>query len=205
MRRFAAIARHRAEWFVMNLFEDQKMVLRDSTERFERLGIAYMLTGSMAMVNYAMMRLTADIDIVIEVASGDAEKIITGFEPDYYVPHGRVKDAILRRFMFNLLHQEKLVKIDCVVRKETEFQKTAFSNRKKIRFADFDVWIIGKEDLILSKLNWAKDTRSEMQIRDAANILRNGFDENYIKHWAKELGIKDLFAEALAKIKENAE
>jgi len=189
----------------MNLFEDQKMVLRDCTERFERLGIAYMLTGSMAMVNYAMMRLTADIDIVIEVSSGDAEKIIDEFEPDYYVPRGRVKDAISRKFMFNLLHQEKLVKIDCVVRKETEFQKTAFSNRKKIQFSDFDVWIISREDLILSKLNWARDTHSEMQIRDAANILRNGFDENYIKHWARELRIEDLLVEAFAKLKQNAE
>jgi len=189
----------------MNLFEDQKMVLRDCTERFERLGIAYMLTGAMAMVNYAMMRLTADIDIVIEVSSSDAAKIIDEFEPDYYVPHGRVKDAIQRKFMFNLLHQEKLVKIDCVIRKETEYQRKAFSNRKKVTFSDFDVWIISREDLILSKLNWAKDTHSEMQIRDAANILRNGFDENYIKHWAEKLGIEDLLAEAFAKLEQNAE
>ena len=85
----------------------------------------------MAMVNYAMMRLTADIDIVIEAAASDAEKIIAEFEPDYYVPQGRVRDAISRRFMFNLLHQEKLVKVDCVICKETEFQRKAFSNRKK--------------------------------------------------------------------------
>ena len=74
------------------------MVPRDCTERFERLGIAYMLTDSMAMVNYAMMRMTADIDIVIEAAAADdAGKIIAEFEPDYYVPHGRVRDAISRR------------------------------------------------------------------------------------------------------------
>jgi len=187
------------------LFEDQKMVLRDCTERFERLGIAYMLTGSMAMVNYAIMRMTADIDIVIEAAASDAGKIIAEFEPDYYVPHGRVRDAISRRFMFNLLHQEKLVKVDCVIRKETEFQREAFSNRKKIRFSDFDVWIISREDLILSKLNWARDTHSEMQMRDAANILRNGYDEDYIKHWAAQLGIENLLAETLEKLEENAE
>jgi hypothetical protein len=118
----------------MNLFEDQKTVLRDCTERFERLEIAYMLTGSMAMVNYAMMRMTASIDIVIEVSGDDAEKIITEFEPDYYVPHGRVKDAIQRKFMFNLLHQEKLVKINCVIRKDTEFQKQPFPIEKKWHF-----------------------------------------------------------------------
>jgi hypothetical protein len=97
------------------------------------------------------------------------------------------------------------VKVDCVIRKETEYQRKAFSNRKKVMFSDFDVWIISREDLILSKLNWAKDTHSEMQIRDAANILRNGFDENYIKHWAEKLGIEDLLAEAFAKLEQNAE
>jgi hypothetical protein len=52
-------------------FEDQKSVLRDFTERLEKLGINYMLTGSMAMVNYAIMRMTADIDIVLELDSKD--------------------------------------------------------------------------------------------------------------------------------------
>ena len=133
-------------------------------------------------------------------------KIIEAFEPDYYVPHNRVREAISRQFMFNLLHQEKLVKVDCVVRKETEFQQTAFSNRTKIRFSeDFDVWIIKREDLILSKLNWAKDTHSEMQIRDAANILRNGYDKDYIQFWAKKLNIENLLNEALEKLKQNAE
>jgi hypothetical protein len=110
------------------------MVLRDSTERFERLGIAYMLTGSMAMANYAMMRLTADIGIVIEVSDSDAEKIIAEFESDCYVPRGRDKDAISPQLMFNLLHEEKLVKINCVIRKDTEFQKQPFPIEKKWHF-----------------------------------------------------------------------
>jgi len=46
---------------------------------------------------------------------------------------------------------------------------------------------------------------TEMQIRDAANILRNGFDEIYIKHWAEELGIEDLLAEAFAELEQNAD
>jgi len=190
----------------MNIPEEQNDVLRDVSGRLERLGIAYMLTGSMALVCYAMPRMTADIDIVIEVVMDDADKIIKEFEPDYYVPRLRVRDAIARKSMFNLLHQEKIVKIDCVIRKDTEFQKQAFAQRKKIRFAgDFDVWIIGREDLILSKLHWAKDTKSEMQIRDAASILRNGYDKDYVENWAKQLGIEELLNEALRKLEENAE
>ena len=112
-------------------FEDQEEVSKDCTGRFDRLGIAYMLTESMAMIPYAMMRMTNDIDIVIEVRHTDAPRIIDAFEPDYYVPHGNVERAVDKKKMFNMLHQTKLVKVDCVVRKDHEFQQLAFSNRKK--------------------------------------------------------------------------
>lgn len=184
-------------------FEDQERILKDCIERFERLGIAYMLTGSMAMTEYAMMRMTNDIDIVLEVDSSDATRIIDEFEPDYYVPHGRVHDAISRKFMFNLLHQETLVKIDCVMRKDDEFQKVAFSHRRKINFSGFDVWIIGKEDLILSKLKWAKNSRSEMQMRDVASMIRNGYDEDYVRTWAKKLDIEDILEDCIILLGEN--
>ena len=187
----------------MTLFEDQERVLKDFTERLERLGIAYMLTGSMAMVDYSMMLMTNEIDIVMDVTLDDAEKIIKEFEPDYYVPHGRVRDAIARKFMFNLLHQETLVKVDCVMRKDNEFQKVAFSRRRKINFSGFDVWIISREDLILAKLNWAKNTKSEMQMRDVASIIRNGYDENYVKDWAKNLGVEEILQECFELLEKN--
>lgn len=176
-------------------FEDQESVLKDVTERFEKLEIPYMLSGSMAMISYAMMRMTNDIDIVIEAKAEDAEKIIKEFKVDYYVPQNRVKDAIYRKNMFNLLHQTKIVKIDCILRKDDEFQKLAFSNRKKIRFTDFDIWTISRDDLILSKLNWAKKSRSEIQMRDVASIIRNGYDKEYVELWAEKLGVKDLLDE----------
>lgn len=176
-------------------FEDQKSVLKDVTERFEKLEIPYMLSGSMAMISYAMMRMTNDIDIVIEAKSEDAQKIIKEFEADYYVPQNRVRDSIYRQSMFNLLHQTKIVKIDCVLRKDTEFQKLAFSNRRKIKFTDFDVWTISRDDLILSKLHWAKKSRSEMQMRDVASIIRNGYDIEYVELWAEKLGVTDLLEE----------
>jgi hypothetical protein len=184
-------------------FEDQEAVLKDVTDRFEKLEIPYMLSGSMAMVCYAMMRMTNDIDIVIEAKTEDAEKIIKEFESDYYIPQDRVRDAISRKFMFNLLHSTKIVKVDCVLRKDDEFQRLAFSNRKKITFTSFDVWTISRDDLILSKLNWAKKTKSEMQMRDIASIIRNGYDEEYVNFWAEKLGTKDLLKDCIELLNKN--
>jgi hypothetical protein len=184
--------------------DEQNDVLRDCAGKLERLDIAYMLTGSMALAHYAIPRTTTDIDIVIEISMDDINKFIKEFEPDYYVPHGRIRDAISQNKMFNILNQKTIIKVDCVVRKNEEFHKEAFLRRQRVNYADnFDVWIIGKEDLILSKLNWAKNTRSEMQMRDVSSILRNGYDENYVQTWANKLGVKDLLDECLKLIEEN--
>ena len=184
--------------------EEQNNVLKDCSERLDKLGIPYMLTGSMALIHYAQPRTTTDIDIIIELTSNDVEKFIKEFETDYYVPHSRIKDAVYRNRMFNLLNQQTIIKIDCVIRKDDEFNLLAFSHRKQVKYTDyFDVWIIGKDDLILSKLNWAKQSRSEMQMRDVANLLRNGYDVDYVNKWAEKLGVADMLAECFVLLEKN--
>jgi hypothetical protein len=51
--------------------EQQNDILLDCTTRFDELGIDYMLTGSMALVHYAIPRSTADIDIVLRLSTPD--------------------------------------------------------------------------------------------------------------------------------------
>ena len=181
---------------------EQNNVFRDCAGRFKKLAIAYMLTASMAMVYYAMPRMTADIDLVIEIKAEDVNRIIEEFEPDYYVPHNAVRQSALSGSIFNLLHQTTLVKIDCIARRNDEYQRIAFGRKQNVDYAGFDVWVISKEDLILSKLSWAKKTESEMQLRDAANILRYGCDREYIAFWANKLGIEDLLNKTLEKLKD---
>lgn len=164
-------------------------VLRDFTVRLENLDISYMLTGSLAMAYYAQPRMTADIDIIVEIDMTKADEFIKNFESDYYIPHGSMRSAISRNSMFNVLHEETLVKIDCVLRKVDEFQVKAFNRRKNVDFAGFNLWIISHEDLILSKLSWAKKTDSEMQLRDATNLLRGEIDLIYLRTWARKLAV----------------
>lgn len=179
---------------------EQMEVLQDFTKRLEQLNIAYMLTGSMAMVHYAMPRMTADIDIVVEFDSSRTDEIISHFEPDYYIPHSSMRSAILRKAMFNMLHEKTLVKVDCVLRKTDEFQTSAFNRRRKVDFAGFDLWIISHEDLILAKIIWAKRTNSEMQLRDVANLLRSAVDTEYLENWSVKLELDETLAEILKKL-----
>jgi hypothetical protein len=184
-------------------FEDQELVLRDVVDRFGRLGIPYMLTGSIALIWYAMQRMTNDIDIVVEITETDAQRIVAEFEKDFYVPIESVREAIRRKSLFNLLHTQMLVRIDCVIRKDAEFDRQAFSNRTKRRLSGHEFFVISRDDLILSKLRWGKSSGSELQMRDVANILRNGFDREYVESWAAKLGVEEYLERTLKLLEQN--
>ncbi|HUF04466.1 MAG TPA: hypothetical protein VMM38_09860 [Aridibacter sp.] len=177
-------------------------VLHDFVGRLDRLGIAYMLTGSMAMMRYTVFRQTADIDVVVDLKRSDLEPLISALEPDFYVPHGSAKRAVEYRRMFNAIHQETAFKIDCIMKKHDDFQNSAFERRELTDFYGAEVFVVGKDDLILSKLLWAKDSGSEMQRRDIANLMRSGFDVEYVTRWISPLGIEKLYDSCRSKASE---
>jgi hypothetical protein len=170
-------------------------IVRDVSARLERAGIDYMLTGSMAMNYYAQPRMTRDIDLVLALQPADARTIVHLFAPDYYLSAEAVESAIAHGSIFNLIHLESVIKVDCIVRKNTRFRLAEFDSRHRVRVADFQIWIVTKEDLIVSKLLWAQDSRSEVQLRDVRNLAATGFDADYIAFWTTELGLTALWEE----------
>ena len=172
-------------------------IVRDISKKFGELGIAYMLTGSMAMNYYAQPRMTRDIDVVITVGLQDVERVIELFRPDYYVSEQSIRESLAQESIFNLIHNESVIKVDCIVRKANEYRKTEFERRQKISILDFTTFITTKEDLIISKLFWAKDSHSEIQLADVKNLLETGYDADYLRRWTRVLQLDSLLKECL--------
>ncbi len=166
-------------------------VLQDVGGRLERASIEYMLTGSVAMNYYAEPRMTRDIDLVVAIDPADAPRLQALFESDYYVPPD-LEQAIRLQGMFNLVHIESVVKVDVIVRKDEAYRRVEFARRRSVELPGFRTWIAAKEDLILSKLVWAKDSASELQLRDVRNLLASGADDEYLREWAARLGVAAL-------------
>lgn len=170
-------------------------IIRDISSMFEKLEIPYMLTGSIAMNYYATPRMTRDIDVVVEIGRENIEALVSTFSTDYYISEVAVREAIQAESMFNLIHLESVIKVDCIVRKNSEYRQIEFERRKKIELDDFITYIVSKEDLILSKLVWAESAHSEMQLQDVVNLLRSGYDEKYLESWANILEVSNLLYE----------
>lgn len=170
-------------------------IVRDVSQRLDDAGIGYMLTGSMAMNYYAQPRMTRDIDVVVALQPEDAGLLVRLFSPDYYVSREAVDSSIAHQSMFNLIHNESVIKVDCIVRKKNGYRLNEFNRRQRIKIQDFETWIVSKEDLILSKLFWAKDSHSDLQLRDVKNLVSTGCDRGYIEQWTAELGLVNLWQE----------
>jgi len=159
--------------------------------RLGSAGIPYMLTGSMAMMFYAVPRMTRDIDLVVECRSQDIPKLLDLFSDDCYISEETVKDAVSRQGMFNIIHTEWCIKADFVLRKDAPFRELEFSRRQVHQLSGFEVSVVTPEDLILSKLAWARHSHSESQFRDVSMMLASvpELDFAYIEKWAAQLGV----------------
>lgn len=172
-------------------------MLKEVARRLKQAGIAYMVTGSVAANFYAVPRMTRDIDIVVELSDRDIGRFIRIFQKDFYLEPETVQAAVKNKGMFNLIQNEYVIKIDFVVRKDSEYRRKEFFRRRKISVDGQSFYVVAPEDLILSKLDWAKDTRSEVQLTDVRNLLKSvkGLDRRYLARWVKRLGVQSLYRE----------
>lgn len=180
--------------------DEQLEFVRLVTSRLDSVNIPYMLTGSMAMMTYSVPRMTRDIDLVVEVGFEEVDKIVSLFAGDCYVDRDSVEQATRRRSMFNIIHKEWIFKADFIIRKDEDYRREEFARRRKAVIQDMTIFVVSAEDLILSKLVWGKDSKSELQRRDVRQIISaaTGLDWNYLTRWATALGIDALLGEARA-------
>ena len=170
-------------------------VLASVTRKLNQAKIQYMITGSIAMNYYATPRMTRDIDIVIELQQVNLKNFIDLFSEDYYIFPETVQRAIKYRELFNIIHNEYALKLDFIVKKNNPYRHTEFSRRKCISLEGIPLYIATPEDLILSKLYWAKDSFSALQITDIQNLFHevSDLDNHYIEKWITELNLEEIY------------
>ncbi|HUU18428.1 MAG TPA: hypothetical protein VMW72_14860 [Sedimentisphaerales bacterium] len=173
-------------------------VLKIVTQRLKEADINYMISGSIAANYYTIPRMTRDIDVVIELKQDDIDKFIGLFEGDFYVDREMVANEVSRQGMFNLIYDRYVIKIDFIIKKSSAYQNAAFSRRKQFLIEKSPMWFVSAEDLVISKLLWAKDSHSEMQLRDVGNLMEtvDNLDSKYIDNWVRELDLEQIYKEA---------
>ena len=170
---------------------DELNVFKQAIQKLNENSIPYMVSGSVAMNYYSIPRMTRDIDIVIEI--DNPEKFYNLFKDSYYINYKSFKKAVSEKKMFNIININEVIKIDFILRKDSEYRKLEFGRRIKKKIDNFFIYLATIEDLILSKILWSKESLSDIQLNDVKNLLeQKEIDFKYIKKWAEKLGVSNL-------------
>ena len=172
----------------------QHEFLRDVHELLEEAGIPYMIAGSVASTYHGRPRATQDVDVVIEPGEADLRLFVQlCIGKGYYADEDDARQALRHRSMFNVIDPASGYKLDLMVRKDRPFSREEFSRRTEVSLPGLNIAMVTAEDTILSKLEWARKSRSERQYLDALGVAITqsaSLDVSYLRRWAKELGLR---------------
>ena len=175
------------------------------TDVFERLGVRYLIGGSLASTLYGMVRTTQDSDIVAEMRLEHLQAFVTALQDEFYMDDEMIADAIQHNSSFNIIHRETLFKVDVFIPRPRPFLQSQLA-RAQMQTFTFEDEVSAKfaspEDTILSKLEWYRmgGEVSDRQWRDILGILKTRageLDLDYLRKWAHEIKVNDLLERAL--------
>jgi len=180
--------------------KSQQDFLAKLIEKLDQQGIPYMLSGSFSSSFHGQPRATRDVDIVIAPSERQLLPFANSLREDYYVSLEAVREAFAHKSTFNVIDSQSSWKADFIIRKDRPFSRQEFGRRQTIKIRGREVWVSSPEDTILSKLEWAKDSQSEQQFRDAlgvAVVQWGHLDMDYLRDWAKELKLESPLKQLL--------
>ena len=184
---------------------DIVIAIRSVVSLFKALSVSYYIGGSVASSAHGIARATLDIDIVANLDLTSVDKIVSSLEKDYYVSGEAIQKAIIEKSSFNLIHLATMVKIDVFIQKD-DLYSIEVSRRvvaeKLEENESLDYYFVSPEDIIIHKLLWFQlgDRVSERQWHDVLGVIKvqgELLDLDYLRKWAKELGVLDLLEEVL--------
>lgn len=146
---------------------------------------------------HAAYVVDASVAVKWFIREREADRLVALSQDQFYVDGEMVRRAVRDQSMFNLIHTMFVIKVHMVVRKESAYRREEFSRRRLASVEGHSFQIVAPEDLILSKLEWAKDSRSEVQLSDARNLVAGvpDLDRDYLRLWADRLGVESLYRE----------
>jgi hypothetical protein len=187
----------------MNLAEPIAVTLQVSAV-LDRLGIRYLVGGSLASSVHGIPRSTQDLDLLVELPGSLVEPLVASLSGDFYVDRDMIFDAIQRHASFNIVHLATMFKVDLFVSDRSPLLLEEMVRRESVELGDPPqlVQICSAEDIVVQKLEWyEKGGRiSDRQWSDLVGVLKvrgHELDIAYVRRWAVALGLAALCERAL--------
>jgi hypothetical protein len=199
---FQADVEQRADWTIQET--DLVSAMTPVIEAFEKLGVQYFLSGSIACSVYGLPRGAQDIDLIAELQVEHVSPLVEQLRRTYTLNERAVKDAIQKRSIFSLLHMSSLMKVDVLLPQSRPFDSLLFQRAQQLPLVEGyrPVWITSPEDVVLMRLEWYRisGTTADDQWNDLLGVMKvqaPTLDLAYLDQQAGILNVSELLEQAL--------
>jgi len=151
--------------------------------------VRYLLVGAMAINLHGVPRMTADVDLMVDMADANLRTFVQtmttlGYKPRVPVDAAEVLNPEKRRewrdtksmIVFTWLHPARpYEEVDMFLNNPIDFG-TAYANRKEVSLGDYAVPLSGISDLIaLKTISGREQDRSDIEaLRQIQNLTEEG-------------------------------
>ena len=162
-----------------------------------RLGIKYVVSGSVASILYGEPRLTNDVDFLVFLRKTDIIRLHEIFpSPEFYVPPSEVIASEMARpgkGQFNVIHTNTGFKADFYIAGRDDLDAMAFRDSRKMDYQGEPVIVAPPECVILRKLEYFREGGSEKHLRDIRAMLAVSseiIDRAELDRWIEQRHLK---------------
>lgn len=175
-----------------------KQFIKDLAAKLQAAGIDYCITGGYAVSVWGTPRSTLGIDLIAGLKPAQIAGLMRSIAPGEgaYLDEDDIREAIAAGGEFNYIPAESPLKVDFWVITPTNVTGLKELKRKrKENFEGQELFFISPEDLILSKLRWARMGGSSRHAEDIRSVIAVSGKELDLQYLKQEAALQDLTAD----------
>jgi hypothetical protein len=169
-----------------------------------RIGLRYLVSGSVAAILYGEPRLTHDVGFVIFLRPEAVSRLREVFPAnEFYVPPPEAIHAEIareRRGHFNVIHIDTGFKADFYPAGHDEFHAWAIRHVRQMDYRGESVAVAPPEYVIVRKLEYFREGGSEKHLRDIRSMLsisEDQIDKRTLNDWVCRCGVEAQWRQAI--------
>ena len=153
--------------------------------------IPFLLSGSFASNYYGIPRSTRDADFVLQSQQAAGPELDKTLGDDFNVEPQLSFETATGTYRQVLRHKKQPFKVELFLLSQDPHDQARFSRRRAVQLFGHQIWLPSPEDVIITKLRWARGKDKE-DARDVMAVQRDQLDWSYIEQWCQRHGTLSL-------------
>jgi hypothetical protein len=164
-------------------------------DALESSAIPYMLVGAYSCNVYGLPRATQDADFVIACDRDSHARLRTALESAFRFQPQLEFETVTGTVKHILQFREHPFRVELFELSDDPHDRQRFERRRQVQQWDRDISVPTAEDVIVTKLRWARQGQRAKDIEDVRNIIAvraERLDWDYILDWCAAHDTREL-------------